>query len=107
MTERERRPLRASAMRMTADDRQQLTAVAHVVGGIATAVVVFFVSIELLASSAGPVVRGAVVPLVVSLLVYGGSLLIPQARIFGRAVLLSTVVVVVAVFVAYGFSALI
>ena len=106
MTERDRRPLRAATMRITADDRQQLITAAYVVGGIATAVVLFFASTKLLASSVGPVVRGAVVPLAVSILVYAVSRLVPQARIFGRSVVLSTVVVIVAVFVAYGVSSL-
>ena len=106
MTERDKRPPRAATMRMTADDRQQLITAAYVASGIATAVVLFFASTKLLASSVGPVVRGAVVPLAVSILIYAATLLIPQARTFGRSVLLSTIVVIVVVFVAYGVSAL-
>ena len=101
MTERQRRPLRASTMRMTADDRQQLAVAAQLLAGIATAVVLFFLSASVLPVSTNRIVRGALVPLAVSALIYLACRFVEPARAYGRTVFVATAIVVIAVFVAY------
>ncbi|KAA0021690.1 hypothetical protein [Antrihabitans cavernicola] len=101
MTERHRRPTRASAMRMTADDRRQLAVAIQLIAGIATAVVLFFSSTSVLPDSTNLVVRGAVVPLVLSAVIFLVCRFIEPVRAYGRTVLIATAVVVFAVFVAY------
>ena len=107
MTERHRRPTRASAMRLTAEDRAQLALAVQLLAGIATAVVIFFASASLLPESTDRSIRGALVPLVIAAAIFLVCKFIEPARVYGRAVLIATIVLVFTVFVAfYGISAL-